>query len=162
MNQSEIRDIITRHLESGMPFDYMVEEQLRQFDELATSVLAYLVRNGTDDEKLFCLVALRSIEPRERDIVPDLITLLDEERVLSLTAAETLGFFGSLAVDAMPWLERQLNSGDDFARCLCAGALLKINARHKRALDVLRAALEGGDECQRRSATHYLCEAGLL
>lgn len=155
MSQSEIKQIVSHHAAFGKPYDCSVEEQLHPFGDRLAPALIDCVQNGSEQERLFALVALRHAEKKAVEMVPVLIELLKGDRLTAMTASETLGYFESLAVEAVSFLEQHLNSTDELRRVVCAGATLRIQPRHQQAFSVLLTALDENG-AQQNNAVFYL------
>ncbi len=133
---------------------------LKGFGDLVIDGLIWALQQDGIDLKLLALQllqvhfadAVRAL-PAVRDLISD-----DEDRLVRVTAINTLHVMGDTSDDLIPLLSQRLESEDDFER-LCSAANLWRISRFEDAFVVLRreAALEGSPMAA--MAAGYLEEA---
>lgn len=80
-------------------------EALKPFGTEIIPLLSDVLEQGNDDEKLLVLQVLREIDPKPGEIVPVLISLLAEDRLISITATKLSGSTHRIIWARSEWFE---------------------------------------------------------
>jgi hypothetical protein len=131
-------------------------------DDLVVDALIWALQQNDIDLKLLVLQLLQHHYTDAKRALPAVRSLISDnvDRLMRITAINTLHLMGDTSDDLVPLLTPRLRSDDAFERILSAGNLWRIN-RSEDAFYVLRQEAAGDDnEPAAMMARSHLDETG--
>ena len=159
IRQELLRLVALNHQEQWVP-THLALQQLEQYGDRLIFGLASALDDADSEVRLLAMSLLDEVGTRSAPALSAIIQMLaDEDRPVSMAAAQCLQKFGPLAMNAVPLLRSRLRDDHEYVRLLAAVTISTIDTTMKdEMLPVIKAATVSDNPLVRGLAEEFMAE----